>query len=80
MLLFAGEITAKVCDYIGEDGVCRSDLLFAHLPLDCSLRILGYPLARVTSFEDRRIWKHSANGNFESRSAYLTLLQKEGKN
>ncbi|OMP00911.1 reverse transcriptase [Corchorus capsularis] len=66
-----------VRDYRHTEGGWDSDKLFQELPLDLALKILGYPIPRLLEVKDRRIWKYTANGVFNTQSAYLASIDEE---
>ncbi|OMO51807.1 reverse transcriptase [Corchorus capsularis] len=71
---------ARVSDFIDGDGQWNSDLIFAQLPLDTAMQVIGYPLPRVMALEDSHVWASTANGKFTTPSAYMNLLQEVGIN
>lgn len=63
-----------VSEFIQSPGVWNDELLFSQLPLDLAVQVFGYPLPKVTGMEDRYVWGSSPDGKFNTRSAYLNIL------
>ncbi|OMO56897.1 reverse transcriptase [Corchorus capsularis] len=68
----------RVKEFILASGAWNSEFLFAQLPLDVALQVLGYPLPMVDPREDSYVWAATANGKFTTRSAYSNLLNDKG--
>ncbi|GER38248.1 ribonuclease H, partial [Striga asiatica] len=63
-------LDATVEHYI-VDGSWREDMIFTELPMELAIKVYGYPLSKLTAFDDRWVWRHSANGVFTSISAVV---------
>ncbi|OMP05859.1 hypothetical protein CCACVL1_01804 [Corchorus capsularis] len=56
------------------------NLLFAQLPLEAAMQVIGYPLSGFKAINDAYVWSGTSNGKFTTRSAYMFLLQDVGVN
>lgn len=56
------------------------DLLFAQLPMEIAMQIVGYPLPLFDEMTDKLIGSHTSNGVFTAKSAYDAIQAEEGEN
>ncbi|KAE8692340.1 hypothetical protein F3Y22_tig00110840pilonHSYRG00109 [Hibiscus syriacus] len=64
----------KVSEFITSSMEWDSNKVFAMLPMEIASQIIGYPLPKLSSMKDGYVWKYMANGQFSTRSAYLSLI------
>ncbi|KAE8714346.1 hypothetical protein F3Y22_tig00110198pilonHSYRG00213 [Hibiscus syriacus] len=68
------EDSVRVCEFITAERKWDLEKIFAPLPMDVANRVIGCPIPRFSAMQDSFIWKHSSDGVFNTRSAYLALL------
>ncbi|OMP01255.1 reverse transcriptase [Corchorus capsularis] len=65
--------STMVSDFI-VDKAWNVNMVFAQVPLQVAMKIMGYPLSRFGILTDTYIWEPCSNGSFTTASAYQLML------